>query len=224
MSQSGKIQAVTFDVGGTLINPWPSVGHVYAEVAARHGIRNLSAEVLQARFRAAWRACKNFNDTKAGWMELVDEVFHGLAAEPPSVTFFPELYERFARPDAWRIFDDVPPALEELTARGMRLGVISNWDERLRELLRGLRLDNYFETIIISCEAGYSKPSPVIFERAAEGLGLPPGSVLHVGDSLEMDVRGAESAGFHAVQIRRGKEQIGAGEIKTLAEVATRLA
>ena len=36
MTHLGHIQAVTFDVGGTLIRPWPSVGHVYAEVAARH--------------------------------------------------------------------------------------------------------------------------------------------------------------------------------------------
>ena len=40
------IRAVTFDVGGTLIEPWPSVGHVYAEVAAQHGWAGLSIEAL----------------------------------------------------------------------------------------------------------------------------------------------------------------------------------
>src|SRR5580700_10426449 len=43
------IRAVTFDVGGTLIEPWPSVGRVYAEVAARHGLE-VAAEDLDRQF------------------------------------------------------------------------------------------------------------------------------------------------------------------------------
>jgi len=224
VNQAGPIQAVTFDVGGTLIEPWPSVGHVYAEVAAQHRLKNLTAEFLEARFRTAWRARKNFNDTRAGWEELVDEVFRGLAAQPPSATFFPKLYERFAQPAAWRVFDDVLPALDALASRGIKLGVISNWDERLRELLRRLRLHDYFEAVIISCEVGFAKPSPVIFEQAALKLGLSPASVLHVGDSLELDVRGAESAGFQALQLRRQREEPGRGGLKNLGELMARIA
>ncbi len=41
-----RIRAVTFDVGGTLIEPWPSVGHVYAEVAARHGVAAIDVATL----------------------------------------------------------------------------------------------------------------------------------------------------------------------------------
>jgi phosphoglycolate phosphatase-like HAD superfamily hydrolase len=47
------IQAVTFDVGGTLIDPWPSVGHVYAAVAAEHGLTGVDPESLNVRFAAA---------------------------------------------------------------------------------------------------------------------------------------------------------------------------
>src|SRR6185436_4079418 len=96
VKDSRRIQAVTFDVGGTLIEPWPSVGHVYAEVAARHGFTALSAESLTARFKAAWRECSDFDYTRAGWENLVNRTFYGLDGGSQRVSFFPDLYERFA--------------------------------------------------------------------------------------------------------------------------------
>ena len=66
----------------------------------------------------------------------MDQTFAGLTKARPSETFFHELYERFARPDAWEVFPDVVSVLEELAESGLKLGVISNWDERLRPLLR----------------------------------------------------------------------------------------
>lgn len=218
------IQAVTFDVGGTLIEARPSVGHVYAEIAGRHGVRNITPELLNERFKTAWRARGHLTDTRADWEELVDAAFQGLAVEPPRTTFFPELFERFAQPEVWHIFDDVLPALEALRLRGLRLGVISNWDERLRVLLRRLGLDIWFETTVVSCEVGFPKPSSVIFERAARNLGLPPASILHVGDSLEMDLLGARGAGFHALRICRGAEALTDGEIRSFADLPARIA
>ncbi len=103
-------------------------------------------------------------------------------AKPPSETFFPELYERFGEPEAWRVFEDVTPAIDALASRGISLGIISNWDERLPPLLDGLGLSKYFEAVVISCEAGFPKPSPVIFEHAARKLGVAPEFILHVGD------------------------------------------
>jgi len=216
-----EIKAVTFDVGGTLIEPWPSVGHVYAEVAARHGLTTFSADQLDARFKSAWRARKSFGYSRNDWEELVDEVFGGPASHPPGGTFFEELYERFAQPEAWHVFEDVMPALDELASRQIKLAVISNWDERLRGLMQALKLDRYFEAFAISCEVGFPKPSPVIFEHAAEKLGLPAGSILHIGDSSKMDIDGARAAGFQALQIQR---QTGADTgIHSLAEVPARI-
>lgn len=218
------IQAVTFDVGGTLIEARPSVGHVYAEIAGRHGVRNITPELMNERFRTAWRARGHLTDSRADWEEIVDAAFLGLVEEPPRTTFFSELFERFAQPDVWHIFDDVQPAFEALKSRGLQLGVISNWDERLRVLLRRLGLDRWFDTIVVSCEVGFPKPSPVIFERAARNLGVPPVSMLHVGDSPEMDYLGARSAGFHALRIRRGSEPPRDGDIGTFAELPARVA
>ncbi len=197
------LKAVTFDVGGTMIRPWPSVGHIYSEVAARHGLGHLTAASLEERFRSVWARKPQLAETRSGWEQLVDEAFADLAPSSPSRTFFAELYDRFAAPEAWRIYDDVPPVLERLAADGFRLAVVSNWDDRLRGLLQGLGLDSRFETIVVSCEVGCRKPERGIFDEAVRRLGLPAGQILHIGDSLEMDLLGARNAGLQALQIDR---------------------
>jgi len=54
----------------------------------------------------------------------------------------------------------------------------------------------YFDATIFSDEIGYGKPDARIFLTAAKRLGLPPSDILHVGDNIENDVRGAQSAGM----------------------------
>jgi putative hydrolase of the HAD superfamily len=217
-----QIKAITFDVGGTLIEPWPSVGNVYAEVAARHGLKTFSPDQLNTRFKQAWRARQSFGHSRADWEELVNEIFR-INPKLSDGIFFAELYNRFAQPDAWHLFEDVMPALDALASREIKLAVISNWDERLRGLLHALKLDSYFEAFAISCEIGFPKPSPVIFEHAAQRLGLPRESILHIGDSQEMDIAGATSAGFQALQIHRGAASAANAGIHSLAEVLTRI-
>jgi putative hydrolase of the HAD superfamily len=218
MATARNIQAVTFDVGGTLIKPWPSVGQVYAEVAAKHGAGEISPAILGERFDAAWRGLEQFHHGRDEWSALVDRVFEGLTARPPSESFFPELFELFGEPGAWRIFEDVKPAIDALASQGINLGVISNWDDRLQPLLERLGLRKYFETVVISYEIGFSKPSPVIFEHAARKLGLAPEFILHVGDDPGDDLGGAEAAGFQARLIERGGAA-GPGRIRSLLEL-----
>jgi putative hydrolase of the HAD superfamily len=196
------LRAVTFDVGGTLIKPWPSVGHVYAAVAARHGVR-VPAPTLNRQFVAAWKTRKDFRHRMSDWSDLVDQTFAGLVEVPPSASFFPEIYDQFACASAWRIFDDVIPCLERLRRCGMRLGAISNWDHRLRPLLRQLKLEGWFETIVVSIEAGHPKPDARIFSTAAEQLKTDPAAILHIGDSPIEDVEGARGAGFQSLLLKR---------------------
>jgi putative hydrolase of the HAD superfamily len=218
MSFVENFKAVTFDVGGTLMEPFPSVGHVYAEVAARHGLQ-IAPDLLNARFAAAWKAKKFFGHSLRDWSDLVDATFAGLAEPMPSKSFFSDLYAAFTRPEAWHIFDDVVPTLEHLQARGIRLAVISNWDERLRPLLQALNLAPYFEATFVSLEVGIPKPEKKIFQTAANYLQLPPSAILHVGDSFNEDVTGARNAGFNAVLIARGKAPITGEQLSSLTEI-----
>jgi putative hydrolase of the HAD superfamily len=218
LNSPSSIRAVTFDVGGTLIEPYPSVGHVYAKVASRHGI-SLSPEALNRQFAAAWRAKKDFAHSRSDWSELVDATFAGLTDTPPSRTFFPALYHEFSSPLAWRIYEDVLPALKLLRGRGLKLGIISNWDERLRPLLRVLELDGWFDAIGISVEIGQPKPNPLPFQRVAAQLQVEPASILHMGDSRVEDLEAARAAGFQARLIRRAEPAVPGDSIGVLTEV-----
>jgi putative hydrolase of the HAD superfamily len=191
---NADIKAITFDVGGTLIEPWPSVGHVYAEVAEAHGHR-FAPEDLNRHFRAAWKAKQNFRHSRTDWAALVQTTFGTVQSDK----FFHELYDRFASAKVWRVFDDVRPTLLRLKAQGVKLGIISNWDERLRPLLDQLELTPFFDAIVISTEVGHCKPSPQIYREALRLLDLPAQHVLHVGDSSDEDVVGARQSGLKAV-------------------------
>jgi FMN phosphatase YigB (HAD superfamily) len=50
-----------------------------------------------------------------------------------------------------------------------------------------------------SCEVGWEKPAPQIFEAALECLGLPPEEVAFVGDFLRYDIAGAQAAGMKGI-------------------------
>ena len=81
----------------------------------------------------------------------------------------------------------------------MKLGIISNWDERLRPLLDQLELTPFFDVIVVSTEVGCCKPAPEIFRDTLRLLKLPAGQVLHVGDSEAEDIVGATKVGMRAV-------------------------
>ncbi len=213
-----KTQAITFDVGGTLIQPWPSVGAVYAEVANQHRFSSLDPDRIENQFQQAWAEKADFQHTEAGWLELVRQSFHGILPEADCAAFFPALYKRFETADVWRVHDDVLPALDELAGRGFRLAVVSNWDARLRHLLRELKLMPFFETASISGEVGFLKPSSVLFEHTLRMLGLPANAVVHVGDSAAEDIAGAKSAGLAGILLQRAAQN-GPGSISRLTEL-----
>ena len=136
------IKAVTFDVGGTLIRPWPSVGHVYAEVASRHGCANVAAETLNTHFATAWRAKKNFDHSRRAWLDLVEKTFAGLVDQGVVKEFFNDLYDRFSQPRAWQVFDDVYPTLDALRKRMRFIFFEGGREARAQPLARGVQHEN----------------------------------------------------------------------------------
>jgi putative hydrolase of the HAD superfamily len=119
-------------------------------------------------------------------------------------------------------FPDVRPALAALRAGGHALVVVSNWDVSLHSVLARLRVVPLLDAVLTSAEAGARKPSPLIFERALELAGASAQDALHVGDSIEEDVRGARAAGIQPVLLRRdgGMSFPGVRTITTLTELA----
>jgi putative hydrolase of the HAD superfamily len=222
MDRLGDVRAVTLDVGGTLIDPWPSVGYIYAAVAAEAGFSPYDPSVLNEQFLAAWRAKRDFDYSRKAWANLVVSTFGGSQERFGSETpFFAKLYDRFIEATAWQVYPDVRPTLAALRGRGLKLAAISNWDDRLRRLLRNLELDQCFDAITVSVECGCHKPDRAIFEQTARALELPVRAILHIGDSRREDVEGARSAGFQALLMRRAAPARRPGEIASLAELLT---
>jgi putative hydrolase of the HAD superfamily len=196
------VKAIFFDAGGTLIQPWPSVGQVYSDVGRQYGIDASAAEMERA-FRQAWqRATPRRTSEKEWWRHLVREALATLDLETND-DYFEALYEAFAQAAAWRVYPDVADALRLSRSRGLHVGLISNWDTRLRPLLDRMGLRQHFDSLTISCEVGAEKPDPKIFQAALSAAGVEPAVACHVGDSLEEDLRGAEAVGMRAVLVNR---------------------
>lgn len=225
------IKAVFFDAGGTLFRPEPSVGEVYAEVAAHHGF-TAPAEKIEKVFHELWterdglaslRGHSSEKKEREWWRGLVWDVFSKLEQTGDRLmeskdkttcplfvgeiedfeAFFAELYDRFARPETWVLFPDALPTLKALKKHGKILGIVSNWDSRLFGICEGLGVRQHLDFVLASAVVGAAKPSPKIFQEALKQVGAAPHEALHVGDSLEDDVLGAERAGIQALFLDR---------------------
>lgn len=211
------IQYVFFDAGGTLIDPYPSVGEIYARARHAHGL-NATAEQLHDAFQNIWgryvaRAGQDpmtfgqdNESTRTWWRNLVFEVLDHVDFHGDREACFAAFFAAFESPDAWRVYDDVRPVLDALEARGVRKGVISNWDFRLPPLLDRLELGPRFDPILVSAFEGVAKPNPDLYRRATDRVGVPPEACLYVGDHVHLDLDPAREVGLQAFIIdRKGK-------------------
>ena len=158
------------------------------------------------------------------WQAFLSRVRSLLDGGVLSAATFDRLARHFRSADAWAIYDDVVPTLEELARRGLRLAVVSNWDSHLPTLLASLRLDRFFAVVLVSAIEEVGKPDPEIFRRACRRLGVAPAEALHVGDSVSEDYEGARSAGLGALLLdRRNAFPEVADRIVSLAQIPERL-
>ena len=222
-SASRPIRAATFDVTHTLIHS-PRLAEIYWQVLRRHGhavgLRDVRREIPRVwqefscrvdhridRFTAHPRGARGY------WQEFLVRLCQCLGTEEPSRFAGAELFGQFARAESWEVYPDVRKTLRNLRSAGIRLGVVSNWDHRLPQLLQELDLNPYFEAIVWSEDCGLEKPHPQIFHRCLEELGVSPEECLHVGDHAIDDVEGAQGAGLRALRIDREKGCGGLGKL-----------
>jgi putative hydrolase of the HAD superfamily len=112
-------------------------------------------------------------------------------------------------------FEDSEPALRELRSMGLQTICVSNWDVSLGEVLEGCGLDGLLDGVVTSAAIGKRKPDPAVFQAALAIAGCDAADALHVGDSPEEDLAGAEAAGIDALLIDRD----GGGDIASLLEL-----
>lgn len=207
------IEAVTFDVTHTLIHT-PRLAQIYRDVLARHGLETTERQ-LANEIPGVWQefTCRSdpwtdrFTSHPKGargwWHEFLERLCRRLGLGEPSRFASSELFDRFLRPGAWEVYPDVRSTLETLSRAGVRLGVVSNWDERLPRLLDALDLGHFFDAVTFSSAVGIEKPNPRIFLHCLRALGVAPANALHVGDGAVDDVEGAMAAGMQALRVDR---------------------
>jgi len=203
-----SLKLVTFDAAGTLIFPHPSVGEVYAEIAAEHGIQT-QPDALEARFKAAFKRLSQTSrqelgalDDRAYWRLAVADTFGAQCPEEPAFSaLFEDLWQAFATARRWRLDPYAHALFEELRALGLQLALVSNADARFHQVFTELGLKEAFDGFFLSGEVGAEKPEPPIFRVVEAAMGARGPEILHVGDSPRQDVQGARDAGWHALQI-----------------------
>ena len=104
----------------------------------------------------------------------------------------------------WSLFPDAVPTLEELRARGVALGLVTNGDAGMqREKIAGFDLARFFDVVVIEGEFGCGKPDARVFQHALGALGVGPRDAWMVGDHLVWDVLGAQQVGVSAAWLDR---------------------
>lgn len=217
---SGAPRGLLLDAMGTLLGLRHSVGHTYSRLAGDFGLQVDAADldrVFPTVYRQApplafpgLRGAALLEAERQWWDERIGEAFAASGhSEPLPAGLALALFEHFASPELWRVYPDVPSQLQRWKRRGLKLAVVSNFDQRLLQLLEGLGLADAMDCVVVSSTAGAVKPDPRPFQQALQALDLAPTEVWHVGDSPE-DEAGARAAGLRCVLIRRSEPGVGA--------------
>jgi len=198
------IEAVLFDAADTLFTTRGSVGEIYGRVAREYGC-TASFDEIQSAFTRQFRHSGPLSreNEKGWWRDVVRRVFSEVGMVREFNRFFEQVYDQFRDSRAWILFPETREVLTELRQREFKLGVISNFDSRIYGVMEELGILSFFATVTISSEAGFAKPSPEIFEIAAQSLENSPAQILLVGDSLNDDVLAGTRSGLQTALVDR---------------------
>ena len=202
-----SIRAVTLDLDDTL---WPCEPTLLrAERLAREWLTERVPEViapwsierLRERRMAIFAARPELkHDFRTIRRLALEEVFREAGADDaqsaPIIEGSLDIYMT-ARNEV-ELYPEVQACLERLSTQ-YRLASLSNGNACLIQI----GLDHLFHALIAAHTHGISKPDPALFHIACRELGCAPEEVVHLGDDIELDVRGARGAGLHAVWMNR---------------------
>jgi putative hydrolase of the HAD superfamily len=224
------LECVLFDAGDTLLSPEPSFQGRFVAVAAGQGLDVEEARV-QAAIAATIRAVTWPDDwtdpatQRRFWLDFYQRVLAELGHPQDGAALAEALFAAFSDPGNYKLFDDARPALEALAARGLKLGVVSNFEPWLEEVLALEGVHHLFSAVAISGKLGVAKPEPAIFRAALEQAGVQADATVHVGDQPVNDVEAARAVGITPVLIdRSGRAADAPGHVvRDLAELVALL-
>jgi putative hydrolase of the HAD superfamily len=219
LAPSFRVAGVTFDFWETLFMDTPEWDRQRDELRcqglkenlAKQGV-NVSIQDLADAFKQStvwlvdiWKRGEQIS-TLEQIRYIVNHATKNQTAFPADSEFLGRLEESYWGPSLAvpaTLNTEAPEVLRKLNDRGLKIGLICNTGRgpghALRELMRRESVLDYFGATVFSDEVGYGKPDKRIFLAAAKKLGLKPNNILHVGDNIENDVRGAQSAGMRTL-------------------------
>ena len=193
-----KINSIFFDVGNTLL--FPNRERIHAPLTER----GLTPD--PALLRDLERSIKNEFDVRmvengstdhSFWWMFYSQLLAKIGLNDDAVR--DQLVSSIRQSANW---DVMPPGtrdhLEEIGGR-YKIGVISNADGKIEEVLRRCNIADCFRTITDSGLVGYEKPHPEIFRQALQVMNAAPEESLYVGDVYSVDYLGATGAGMQAI-------------------------
>jgi putative hydrolase of the HAD superfamily len=211
------IQAVAFDVNGTLVDiltedgtdaVFRAAGHflTYQGIdLKRHPLRDLYFRLLREQQRASSQTYPEF-DAVAIWRTIVERHATDFTRSlpPPQVAALPLALAQLARGVARRRLKLYPHVLEVLDVlrAEVPLAVVTDAQSSYaRAELHKVGLLEYFDPVVVSGDHGFRKPDPRLFERALARLGAPAAQVLYVGNDMYRDIWGAREVGLTTVMV-----------------------
>lgn len=197
-----RFKLITFDVTNTILKLKDPPGLKYANLGAMYGIK-CRKDVVQTNFALN---LKKMNKTHPNfglktnqmtwenwWKKLVVDTFRDSECDAPDEKLdivASQLIELYKTNHCWKYVDGAVGLLSFLNYKKIPLGVISNFDPRLEDILVNMRIRRFFRFVLTSYEAGAEKPDPGIFNKAMDKSGQPtlkPEECLHIGDDVLLD-------------------------------------
>jgi HAD superfamily hydrolase (TIGR01509 family) len=222
-----KPRVVLFDIGSTL---WSSPAEDPGALERSYSLgRQILADALGkappvealieavegyfAEWEEIWRQDASIH-TQAPTTEFVATALGKLGVEPPpdALSAFTEAILQVSVGTAVVEPPEpgMPEALAELRELDLRLGCVSNafmGAETLHRIMVERSLGQHLELTISSCEFGYRKPHPAIYEAAVEKMGVDASEIIFVGDRVEQDVVGPAKLGMRTVLTLQYREE-----------------
>jgi len=214
MALPSKIQWVTFDVYGTLIDWEKGIYDAFRKEATREGFTIDSPDEVISLFHEISR------DVEGGSYELYAEVLRrtaveiakriGWPLEPSRSGFLPDSVQR------WGVFKETNPQLNKIRKK-YSTGLISNIDDKLLGQTRR-HIPGDFDLVVTAQQVRSYKPDPAHFTEFARRIGGKKGWV-HIASSHYHDIEPCLKAKVPVIWVNRNKEVLEPGQKKPTAEV-----
>jgi N-acetyl-D-muramate 6-phosphate phosphatase len=179
------MQAVLFDLDGTLVDTAPDLGYALNLQRARHGLEFLPDAAIRPY---ASHGSRGLLEIGFGLLPT-DANFEAMRSE------YLDLYTQVMTRQPM-LFDGMADALEGIEQRGLRWGIVTNKPRRFTmPMVTHMGLDVRAGAVISGDDAPQPKPSPQTLLLACERMQIDPQTVLYIGDA-ERDIQAGKAAGM----------------------------